>query len=277
MSPSDFRADLHMHSTASDGTFSPLELVDEAINRGLSAIALTDHDTIAGLLPAAKRAKERGLLFLTGCELSSAYEGISVHILGYGFDPENPGFLDFLQKQQKRREERNGKILQNLAKRGFIIDPCLLQAQESSALGRVHIAKAMLKQAYVQEIQEAFKRWIGDTAPCYERGVKPTPAECIVQIHAAGGKAFLAHPHLMPRKAAHYLIKSFAWDGLEVFYGRFLDSAISSWLGIAQKRGMLVSGGSDFHGNVKSEGYLGSQFIDYKRWQALIQECYWTP
>lgn len=268
------RFDLHMHSTSSDGTVDPFELADVVSAAGLAGFSLTDHDTIQGLERARQGALKNGLIFVPGIEISASYLGKTVHILGYGFDVNSAVLDDFLCSQKKARNDRNSQILQRLSQKGVLLDEVHLAARAKGSLGRVHIAQEMVKMGYASSISEAFLLWIGDRAPCYVPSVSPTPDVCIRAIRKAGGKALLAHPHLMESSHAKKTIKDFGWDGLEVFYGRFERSRQMPWLDWVQKRKWVYSGGSDFHGDVKPESYVGSSWIAEEALKDLLNETH---
>lgn len=270
-----FRADLHSHSTASDGSLSPQGVVERALARGLQALALTDHDTVAGVMPAYVRAQELGLQLLSGTELSSAYYTTTVHILGYGINPDDESLQAFLQDQVQARSQRNVMILEKLQARGMAVDPTVLE-QIRGVVGRVHIAQALVKYGYVRTISEAFQLWIGDRAPCYVAGAKPLPSLCIEKIRQSGGKAFLAHPHLMDRREVLRLLKDFSWDGIEVFYASMPAKNTQDWASIAQSRQLQMSGGSDFHGLEKTINDLGQSWVDQNTWIDIIKGTFWA-
>lgn len=269
------RFDLHMHSTASDGTVDPYDLANLAQKAGLRGFALTDHDTIQGLEKACQGALEKGLLFLPGVEISANYLGKSVHILGYGFDIESAVLVDFLNHQRTSRNDRNRRLLKSLAGYGIVIDEQKLLARAKGTLGRVHVAQELVSLGKAESISQAFSLWIGDRAPCYVPSVSPAPDVCIRAIRKAGGKVFLAHPHLMEALHAKKTINDFGWDGLEVFYGRFERSRQMTWFDWVQKKKWIFSGGSDFHGEVKPESFMGSSWIDDVAFKSLIEGTYW--
>jgi predicted metal-dependent phosphoesterase TrpH len=269
-----FQADLHCHSTASDGTLSPSEVILAAKIKNLAAVALVDHDTVAGIDAAYQQAKSVQIHFISGVELSTSYKGKSVHVLAYGFNHQSEIFQEFLEKMQLYRNERNAQIIALLEQHQILISPSLFLDHPNS-LGRVHIANDMVEKKYVKTFQEAFYKWIGDRACCYVPGKKPTIDECIRIVHQAGGKLFLAHPHLMDLSLAQKILKEFAWDGIEAYYGRFGNDMQLPWVNLAKKKHLLISGGSDFHGAVKPESYLGSSFIDETCYQALLQNTFW--
>jgi predicted metal-dependent phosphoesterase TrpH len=268
------RFDLHMHSTSSDGTVDPFDLADVALKAGMSGFSLTDHDTTHGLERARQGALAKGLIFVPGVEISASYAGKTVHILGYGFDVQSSSLDSFLTSQCDARNNRNKQLLEKLAQKGVVINESSLLARAKGSVGRVHIAQEIVKLGFAVSISEAFSLWIGDRAPCYIPSVSPGPDVCIRAIRKAGGKALLAHPHLMEPSHAKKTLKDFGWDGLEVFYGRFDRSRQMPWYEWAQKKKWVFSGGSDFHGDVKPESYIGSSWIDEVALKALLNETH---
>lgn len=260
-----YRADLHCHSTCSDGTYSPFEIINLAKEKEIGAISITDHDTISAYTPTFfEYAKKRGVHVVTGVEFSCVYENIGIHLLGLNVDINSSEIQTFCQLHMQRRYERNMKILENLHKQGItILESELYQDQITTSIGRVHIAKLLLQKGKVKTISEAFNKWIGDEAPCFSRGNGFSVQETIDVIHKASGKAFLAHPHLVkPKKIIKPLIMQHAFDGIECYYANFPKHENDRWLNMAKKNSLLISGGSDFHGSVKPHNKLGSAYID---------------
>lgn len=261
-----FRADLHCHSSSSDGTLSPTELIDLAIERGLSAISITDHDTIAAYDIALPYAKEKGLLLGSGAEFSCSYKRKSVHVLAYDFSFSSDVISSYCQKLQHRRTIRNKEILDRL--RGLrlpITEEELFITGTEETIGRPHIAKAMMQKGYVCSVQEAFHLYLGDTKCCYVPGVPFPVEEAIEVIHRAGGKAVLAHPHLYKDFGFGKEVLSIGFDGVECYYARAPLKEEKRWIHLAEEQGLLISGGSDFHGSIKPYIPLGCSFVDRER------------
>lgn len=258
----DFRADIHCHSTCSDGSDDPLTLVRKAKSISLQGLSITDHDTSAAYTPELfALAKELQLCILTGVEISSELEGIPVHILGYGYDLKSTSFADFLQEIQRRRIERNRTILKKLADQKMPIPEEELATLKSHTVGRPHIAALMVKKGYVATFREAFERFLKDGAPCYAPGFKYTPLEAIQHIREGGGKAILAHPHFY--KKGSYLRKILAcpFDGIECYYASLPKELEHPWIQLAKERGWIATGGSDYHGTVKTIP-LGASWVN---------------
>jgi 3',5'-nucleoside bisphosphate phosphatase len=256
---SSVRADLHCHSTHSDGSLSPKELVALAKTIGLNALAITDHDAISSYQEALLYAKEVDICLLPGVELSTTYNEEQIHVLGYAFDPEAKALKEFCANCRKNRRERNREILERLKKKGMSLEETDLakEPDEYTAYGRPHIAKAMCEKGYVQNIQEAFLRYIGEGKSCYVPGVKYSTSEAIEVIHASSGKAVIAHPHLIQKKKVVEALLKLPFDGLETYYSRFNQDVDRRWLEVAQKHALFSTGGSDFHGSAKPEVKLG--------------------
>ncbi|MBS0630125.1 MAG: PHP domain-containing protein [Verrucomicrobia bacterium] len=264
----DFRADLHCHTTCSDGTMTPKELVAHAKALGLSGLCITDHDTINAYKEAILAAKEAGILLGTGIEFSTVEKGTSIHVLGYDIDLESQQLNALCQKHIQRRHERNQRILDKLAKRGMKVEFKELQGH---TMGRPHIAQALVDSGYVASIQEAFHKWVGDGKPCFDPGVPISTDETLEVIHAAGGKAFIAHPHLMPGYPYHELLKK-PFDGIECYYSKCMPDQERKWVKLARTKGLLMSGGSDFHGTIKPGIPLGCSWVGREAFDAIFEK-----
>ncbi len=260
-----FRADLHCHSTCSDGTYTPEELLRLAKEVGLSGLSITDHDTLAAYTPSLfSLAKELGILLGTGVEFSCAFKNIHLHLLAYDCIVDDPGLQGFCAKHAGRRVERNARILEKLKKMGMpISQEELVQAHPlSQTLGRPHIAKCMIDKGYVKNYKEAFSEYLGDGKKAYDEGESFSAEETISIIKAARGKAFLAHPHLLDRPRLIEDILTLSLDGIECRYAKFMPAEEKKWSKIADTKGLLKSGGSDFHGVDKAYLPLGSSWVD---------------
>ena len=251
--------DLHTHSTCSDGTFTPEEVVEEAAKAGLSAIALTDHDTINGLSSAIEAGKKYGVEVITGIEFSVAAD-TEMHLLGLNFNLDCPAITEILDEMILQRELRNYKVINLLEKCGFYItiDDILAEAT-SPVTGRSQIAKAMLKKGYVSSIKEAFDKYLSFGKPAFVERSTLTPEEAIKIIHKNGGKAFLAHLNQTGKtdKELYTLLKHLkecGLDGIEGYYTEYTDDMNTKYRKMAENLGLLLSGGSDFHGANK-DGY----------------------
>ncbi len=267
------KIDLHLHSTCSDGTLTPIELIETARNLGLYGISITDHDTVdAYTLETTNHAKKCHVELIPGVEFSTVYQGIGIHILGYDFDPHNFVLRHFCEQHAERRLERNRMIIANLKRHGLFISEEDLYGTKSKKhiVGRVHIAGLLIKKGYVTSMQEAFKEWIGDEAPCFERGQNFSIQETIEIIHAAKGRAFLAHPHLIKEKKwIKKILQNHDFDGLECYYANFGKDENNRWVNMAHNLGLHVSGGSDFHGEHRPFNRMGSAYIEKELYEAI--------
>lgn len=256
-----FRADLHCHSTCSDGSEMPEQLIKLAVERGLSGLAITDHDNCESYVTALPAAKEHGVKLLSGIELSAVHAGVSVHILGYSFAFGDPNIQVLADKHRVRRFERNGAILALLAKHGMKFTSEELAGMAQGTIGRPHIAALLVQKGYVPDIKSAFKRYIGEGCSCYVKGENFSPEETIDVIHRAKGFAVIAHPHLIERKKVVDALLGMNFDGIECHYSLFQPTENQRWLDVAQRKNWLVTGGSDFHGSVKPNIKLGCAWV----------------
>ena len=248
------RADLHCHTTHSDGSLTPEEVVALAKKNGLSALAITDHDSISAYSPAQAAAGD--LKLLTGVELSTRLDKKEVHILGYAFRPNHPVLEKLTRECRERRDCRNREMLIKLPEKGLHITEADIQeiGLVNTAWGRVHIAHALMRKKYVLSIQEAFNRYIGENKSCYVPGEKFTVEEGIDAIHEAGGKAVIAHPHLLQSSWALERLLEMPFDGIEAHYSLFKPTVNQKWQNLADSKGWIATGGSDFHGPIVRPG-----------------------
>ena len=246
--------DLHAHSAASDGQYTPSELVELARERGMEVLALTDHDTVDGIGEAVLAGKRLGVRVLPGIELS-AREYHTFHILGYGIEPEAPGLTELCRQMKARRGERTDRLLAFLRGKGVALTVAEVEdAAGGEIIGRPHFAQAMVRRGYVATNREAFDRYL-DTEEYHEkveRG-KPSVKECITAIRSAGGMASLAHPYQIGigNEDLDGLVGELAGYGLgaiECYYPKHTPEQEKFYLRLAEKYGLHVTGGSDFHG-----------------------------
>ncbi len=257
--------DLHTHSNASDGTYSPSQLIDYAHEKGLSAIALTDHDTVNGLEEAIDQGqKYDDLEVIPGIEYSTVRNGRDVHIVGLYIDYLNQDYRKSLQGFIDSRIERNRKMCQKLTNAGMPITyEELVEANPGAVITRAHFGGLLHSKGYVKSIKEAFDRFIGDHSPCYVPREKITPQMAIEQILAAGGVPILAHPVLygLGKSALDRLVselKDAGLMGIEAIYSTYTNQDERDIKALAEKYDLLVSGGSDFHGSNKPDIDLGN-------------------
>lgn len=258
--------DLHMHSTFSDGSLTPEELVAEAGRRGLTAVALTDHDTLNGLPRFLEAGRVMRVRAISGVEISADSPSGTMHMLGYFIRSDDATLNERLEWMRGGREARNETILERLKALDLPLtwDEVRARAGED-VVGRPHIAAAMEARGYVKNKTEAFDRYLGRGKPAYVERRRLTPAECIALIRGAGGVAVLAHPftlELKPR-ALRDLVAELARDGLgglEVYYSEHKENMVRAYLKLAEDFGLAATGGSDFHGAVNPAIHMGAGF-----------------
>ena len=271
------RIDLHTHSNCSDGSLSPRELVQLAKKRNLRAIALTDHDTVAGVAEAVAAGKELGVEVVTGVEISAQYPPGTMHILGYYLNASHPELLEALKRLQQARAARNPKIIERLQALGLEITTDEVLNLSSGQVGRPHIAKALVNRGYVSSIDEAFSRYLKKGAVAYAEKFRFSPREAIALIRGAGGLAVLAHPFTLrinkPRELTLLVkeLQEMGLAGLEVFYPGHTKEMVVLCQDIAKKLGLVRTGGSDFHGNLRDHSYLGNRILGQDLDYGLLQ------
>jgi predicted metal-dependent phosphoesterase TrpH len=246
----DSRIDMHTHSTFSDGVRTPSALVEMAKSKGLAGLALTDHDSVDGYPELEAAARTAGLQVMTGVELSCEYNGRDLHVLGYGVDPGSAKLQSLLREFRDSREKRGMRIVEKLAEQGVRIEMTRVMAKAGNgALGRPHIAEALVEAGHVPDHAQAFARYIGEGCPAYVEKYKMQPSQAVASIHAAGGLAFVAHPgYYMDDYDAFLRLFDEGFDGVEVYHPYHIPPVTTRLLGLARERGLLISGGSDFHG-----------------------------
>lgn len=272
-SPQTIRADFHTHSTASDGTLAPADLLCQASRRGLSILALTDHDTTLGLAPAAAAAHELGIRLIPGIELSTDVEPGEIHILGYGIDPDDRSLQGTLATLRRARETRIDRMVERLRAIGIDLDRRTIHPNTpGGSVGRPHVAQAMIAAGYVTSVSEAFERYIGNDKPGYIPSQRLTPVEAIRLIVAAGGIAIHAHPLTSPLFPGNLPeLEAAGLAGIEAYYGEYTPAQRERLAAIGVERGLLVSGGSDYHGEHYKHGRdLGTVDIPEPVTQALL-------
>lgn len=263
--------DLHIHTTASDGSDSPAQVIARARSIGLEAIAITDHDTLDGVPAALECARVMGFEVLPGVELGSDYEGKEVHILGYLMDLENKAFQERLAFFRKTRVERMFKMVQKLREIGIVLDEeKITSLTKSGAVGRPHIARAMVEAGAVDSVNDAFEVYIGAGKPAYIPRFKLDPMEAVHLILSAGGVPVMAHPGLaccdglIPRLVQKGLM------GLEVYHPSHIKEQCVHYLELCRKYDLLFTGGSDYHGSDRHDnGRLGLTTVTYQSVVAL--------
>jgi predicted metal-dependent phosphoesterase TrpH len=245
--------DLHLHTTASDGRCSPVELVDRAAQAGLTTLAVTDHDTTAAIEDVEQLAAGRGIEAIAGIEITALDQGRDLHVLGYFFDPAHEALDRFLGEQRAARLARAQARADRLASLGMPVDltPVFTRAAADSrrSIGRPLIARALVEAGYVADTQEAFDRWLGAGSPAFVPRSGAPPEAVVAIIHEAGGIASLAHPGKLRCEPHVAALADAGLDAVEVFHPDHDAALVERYLGVARALGLLVTGGSDFHGD----------------------------
>jgi predicted metal-dependent phosphoesterase TrpH len=244
------KIDLHTHSTASDGMLSPAEVVRAARDLELTTLALTDHDTTDGVAEAQAAGRELGVEVIAGVEINSEGEYGDVHLLGYFVDPAHAPLQDKLLSIRDARVGRAKGMLKKLAEMGMPVewDRVMAIAGDASSIARPHIARALLEAGHVASTQEAFDKYIDNNGPAYVNRLRLTPQETIDVIHSAGGLIVLAHPSRARLVGLIPMLHDLGLDGIEVYYPEHTREEVAMLERIAVERGLLMTGGSDFHG-----------------------------
>ena len=243
--------DFHLHSTASDGVHTPTWVMETAAANGVRVLALSDHDTTAGLDEASAAAKSAGLRLIPGLELSTDLGKADVHLLGYGFDREAKPLQDFLAWQRDGRIGRTRRIVEILAGQGMPLDITrVFEIAGEATVGRPHVARALLEKGHVASVQEAFDLWLGNGKPADVDRPKLEPADAIRVVHENGGVVFIAHPIYIGESydAAIEQLRDWGADGIETYYKHYDAQTVSAHAALAERLGMAASGGSDYHG-----------------------------
>ncbi len=270
--------DLHTHSTASDGSFTPREVVRLAREGGLRAMALTDHDTIDGLAEAMAAGEEFGVEVIPGVEISAYFPGGNMHILGLFIEYTDGLLGQRLAVLKQARADRNPQIVAKLNSLGIPIT--MEQVERLSGggqVGRPHIARALLEGGYIRSFPEAFDKFLGNRGPAYVEKFRFPPKEAIAMIREAGGIPALSHPFTLELGSAFALknllmeLKDLGLAGIEVFYSDHTQEQVALYLKLAQELGLLITGGSDFHGQNKPEVTLGSMPLQSKLTYDLVE------
>jgi len=266
--------DLHIHSAASDGRYTPVEIVRKAVTAGLTVIALTDHDTIDGMVPAIEAAREfPALTLIPGVELSTDVPSGEIHVLGYFIDYTGQEFQASLERMRNSRANRADKMVAKLKELGCDIElERVKQIAGNGALGRAHIAQALLEKGYISSFRDAFSKYIGHGCPAYVVREKLTPAEAVKLVLKANGLPVLAHPYtaLNPEEVIKEL-KTIGLVGMEVYYAGYLPSEMNILLNMAEKYELIPTGGTDYHGiDATSDIAIGGTDVPIQSVKQLI-------
>lgn len=259
-------ADLHVHTNASDSTFSPDEVILNAKLVGLSAVGITDHDTVDSLDRALLLGKEAGIEVIPGIELSAEEGQAEIHILGYFINHKDPAFAATLKMLRESRLERAKLIIQKLKGQNvnLELEDVLKLTESYTSVGRLHIARALKDAKHVSTIGDAFRRYIGQNGPAYVGKHKMSPLEVIKMIKAAGGVAVLAHPVVLNNDELVKSMIPMGLDGIEVYHTEHNTAAVERYRNMAQANGLVMTGGSDCHGMSKNKMLLGTILIPYE-------------
>ncbi len=252
--------DLHTHSNHSDGSLSPRELIEEAVRAGVEVLSITDHDSFAGYDRAVPIARAAGVELLCGIELSTKLDGRSVHLLGYFPVAPGDGFRAWVSELQITRRERNVRLAARLHELGFDIRVEEAEALGRGMTGRPHFAKVMLDKGYVKNLRHAFDEYLDESAKAYVHRLEPSLEEGVKRIREAGGIASVAHPSRLHGRLEDVLerMRPLGLEALEAYHSDHEPGQTSQYLQLAQRYGMKVTGGSDYHGAMKPEVRLGT-------------------
>ena len=267
------RADLHLHTTASDGLLTPEQLTEKAAQAGFDLIAVTDHDSMDGVESARAFAKPLGLGVLTGVELSCGAQK-EIHILGYGIDPQNAALRAFCRERRAQRAARTEEMVNRLCALGKPVSVERVREMARGVMGRPHVARALVEAGHAASVSEAFERYLRPGKPGYVPKEDVRVAEAVRLIRGAGGVAVLAHPMelKMGETALESLVhewKSQGLSGMEVYHSSAQNNHAHALYQMARREGLLVTGGSDFHGEAAHRGGIG-EGLD--RWRTVQED-----
>ncbi|HSD63723.1 MAG TPA: PHP domain-containing protein [Ignavibacteriaceae bacterium] len=266
------KVDLHSHTNYSDGFNTPKELIDKAKNKGIDVLSITDHDNLAAIEEATEYGKEVGVEIIPGVEISSDIMDREIHILGYFVEPGNfelERYLEFFRAERLKRADRIVKKL-NIIGISLKLDDVLKIAKDS-AVGRPHIAQAMVEGGFINSYYEAFNKYIGNGCIAYEKKVHVSPRSAFKIISDSGGLSFIAHPGIMPEHILKELIES-GVDGIEVVHPSHNPQLVKFYRGIVNEYFLLESGGSDYHGGKREDEHnLGKFFVSPSAVEAMRQ------
>lgn len=266
-------ADLHIHTTASDGILTPKEVLKWAYKKGLKAISITDHDTVSGMIEALNINRFIDLEVIPGIELNSKYNDEEVHVLGYYINYNNKDFLEKLKEIQQFRHDRANKMIKKLNYLNIRINLDEVRSiSKGESVGRPHIAYALINKGYTKDIKSAFKEYLGAGCPAYVDRYKLSTKLAIMMINDAGGVPVIAHPGLLKDKSKLNDILDQGFLGIEVYHSKHDNETVRILKDFAVKKGLLITGGSDCHGKLyNGEPILGTVAIDYNEFSLLKQ------
>ena len=272
------KVDLHIHTSFSDGAFSPEKIVDTAIDAGLGAIAITDHDNVLSYNIAKEYAKNKSIELLPGVEINTLYKGYEVHILGYFMDLDNSDFQKLIKTQQQARVKQTKEIIALLGKKEGIkitLESITKQVAPGGSIGRPHIAKAITNAGGTNSVLEPYNKYINDESKVYVQRKTVTPFDAVEVIYDAGGIPVFAHPFDVD--IADQLTKemmNFGLRGLEAYHRKHSPAIIEYFSTLAEKYGLIITGGSDFHAPNPNNGniIMGKNFVPDWIYDELIKE-----
>jgi hypothetical protein len=272
--PQEGIVDLHVHSVFSDGTDTPEVLARKAHEAGLRAFALTDHDSVEGIARVSEAARAYDIEIVPGIELTAEFEGMEIHVLGFFMDISNKELLQRLEEIKQIRIERANKMVDKLQGLGIELDRQRLFAMTGGGtISRLHIARALVEQGKVASLWEAFNKYLGDHCPGYVLGFKLNVEQAAGLISSTGGIPILAHPYVLGRDDLLSKLVEKGIRGLEVFYPEHSASMVKKYRRFCRQYDLLMSGGSDYHGEVKPDIKLGALKIPYSIVETLRSAC----
>lgn len=264
------RCDLHMHTVYSDGKLSVTELIELVRYYGIKAISITDHDTLKGQREGVSIAREKGIGYITGVEVSTILDGKEIHILGYGVNIEDNDLNSLFERIRKDRVQRAISILEKLRNYGIFIDIDEFGSNFMSLnIGRPHIARKMLEKGWIANYDEAFQKYLYNNGPCYVPKMNIHPRVAIEHIHNAGGIAVLAHPGLMLNEGDIGGVIDSGIDGIEIYYPKHTEVQKHRFIEIARSNNILETGGSDFHGREKDYKIMKDNVVPYEIFEKI--------
>ena len=268
------KIDLHLHTNFSDGTSTPEEVVNEAKKNGFSIISICDHDCIDGIEPAAEAGRTHGIRVIPGVEITAEKDDLEIHILGYFIDYKDAELKKRLATIRKIRERRIFDMIDKL--KDFNINVSaeeVFKLSKEGSVGRPHLARILVKEGFVKNESEAFDKYLGDKAPCYVRRFNFSPEEAIDIIIQAKGIPVYAHPKVMGRDDFIGEFAKAGLRGLEVYHSDHSASVRDRYRKLAEEHNLLITGGSDYHGTVKKDVFIGKVNIPYELVEKLEQEA----
>jgi predicted metal-dependent phosphoesterase TrpH len=269
----DNLVDLHTHSTASDGLYSPSDLLHQAKEAGLRVLALTDHDTTNGIAEARQAAQALDIELIPGIEINTDIGGREVHVLGYFPEYERPAFQEVLQTLRDARELRGQRMVEKLNQQGVHISWERVREIARGTVGRPHVARALMEAGYVHSVAEAFDKYIGSNCPAYVPRYKLSPEDAIHFIASANGLPVMAHPFTQPGietlRERITGMRQAGLIGIEAYYGPYTPEQVQTLIELAEQYHLIATGGSDYHGPNIHPTPLGGRYVPYEAVERL--------